>query len=150
MSAGLSSAPAELVGLYPGSVAFHRVWWHHRQPRSVLLHSHVPWCARDGEEIRQSSERRCKQPPSSLLGSHPLLNGILSGRPQREAERRGCFASSWGGGLAAGRLGWGEDRTEEYLGDQSVWKRQRLLVGSCVGGSHHSGDPRAGGNLRGR
>ena len=37
-----SSRPSlALVGFYPGSVAFHRVWWPHGQPRSSL----APTCA---------------------------------------------------------------------------------------------------------
>lgn len=98
-----------LVGLDPGSMAFHRVWWARRQPRAALPPD-VPRCL--GWK---------RNPAAGLKGtesSHPALFPGYSRSPH-------CFEwnSVW---VAAGRRE--KDGSREDLESQRGW-RQRPLVG---------------------
>lgn len=121
-----------LVGLGPGSVAFHRVWWAPRQPRRALPPD-VPWCL-GWKRNRAVGLKGAESSHPALFPGHPpslFLNGILSGWWQEGVQHRGPFAGGLeGGGWPWGGLGREKDRNRADLRDERG-RRQRPLRGSC-------------------
>lgn len=130
-----------LVGLDPGSAAFHQVWWAQRQPRSAL----PPRCALvSGMEKKLGSrpERNSKQPPSSLPWGAPCFewNSVWvvagGGGP---ALRAFCISPGrWR--LALGKAGAGRKAETRTFGRPEPLEAEAFHAVLRVGQSPASGD----------
>lgn len=99
-----------LVGLGPGSVAFHRVWWAPRQPRRALPPD-VPWCL-GWKRNRAVGLKGAESSHPALFPGHPPppvfeRNSVWVVAGGSPAPRAFCRRSGrWR--LAVGRAGQGE------------------------------------------